>query len=100
MQITDFRFICRSAASQFLYDYISSFHHILQIFPGNAGKTDTVKNSLKEFVSAQFIRIQPTGYHGYKVLRVEVYGILLTKGIYETKVDPQEVITKGLISIY
>ncbi|CAH3116195.1 unnamed protein product [Pocillopora meandrina] len=48
-------------------------------FPGNSGKTDTVKNSLKEFASAKFIRFLPTKYNRFKVLRVEAYGILFTK---------------------
>ncbi|XP_066015608.1 receptor-type tyrosine-protein phosphatase F isoform X2 [Pocillopora verrucosa] len=48
-------------------------------FPGNSGKTDTVKNSLKEFASAKFIRFLPTKYKKFKVLRVEAYGILLSK---------------------
>nr|XP_058953353.1 uncharacterized protein LOC131780773 [Pocillopora verrucosa] len=48
-------------------------------FPGNTGKTDTVKNSLKEFASAKFIRFLPTKYNKFKVLRVEAYGILFTK---------------------
>ena len=55
---------------------------VLQAFPGNSGKTDTVKNSLKEFASARFIRFLPTKYNKYKVLRVEAYGILFSKGIY------------------
>ena len=41
-----------------------------------------MKNSLKEFASAKFIRFLPTKYNKFKVLRVEAYGILLTKGIY------------------
>ena len=57
-------------------------YHIKQVFPGNAGKTDTVKNSLKEFVSAKFIRIQPKAYFGWKALRVEFFGVLLTEGIF------------------
>ncbi|XP_066015596.1 protein sidekick-1-like isoform X3 [Pocillopora verrucosa] len=48
-------------------------------FPGNSGKTDTVKNSLKEFASAKFIRFLPTKYNRFKALRVEAYGILFTK---------------------
>ena len=55
---------------------------VSQAFPGNSGKTDTVKNSLEEFASAKFIRFLPTKYNRFKVLRVEAYGILLTKGIY------------------
>ncbi|XP_022808475.1 receptor-type tyrosine-protein phosphatase F-like [Stylophora pistillata] len=50
-----------------------------KVFTGNSGKTDKRKNSLKEFASAKFIRFLPTSYHGFKVLRVEAYGILLTK---------------------
>ena len=41
-----------------------------------------MKNSLKEFASAKFIRFLPTKYNRFKVLRVEAYGILFTKGIY------------------
>ncbi|XP_066015620.1 tyrosine-protein phosphatase Lar-like isoform X2 [Pocillopora verrucosa] len=48
-------------------------------FPGNSGKTDTVKNSLKKFASAKFIRFLPTKYNRWKALRVEAYGILLSK---------------------
>ena len=41
-----------------------------------------MKNSLKEFASAKFIRFLPTKYNKFKVLRVEAYGILFTKGIF------------------
>ncbi|XP_022777535.1 netrin receptor DCC-like, partial [Stylophora pistillata] len=50
-----------------------------KVFTGNSGKTDTRKNSLKEFASAKFIHFLPTSYHNFKVLRVEAYGILLSK---------------------
>ena len=52
----------------------------LQVFHGNSERNDIVKHSLKEFASARFIRFQPTDYSRYKVLRVEVYGILVTSG--------------------
>ena len=41
-----------------------------------------MKNSVKEFASAKFIRFLPTKYNKFKVLRVEAYGILFSKGIY------------------
>ena len=56
------------------------FQIILQVFDGNTGKLDTVNNSLDEFASARFIRFQPTSYFGYKALRVEVYGALMSAG--------------------
>ena len=56
--------------------------HKLQVFPGNKDRNSIITNSLEEFASAKFIRFQPTAYSGYKGLRVEVYGILLSKGIY------------------
>ncbi|PFX12512.1 Receptor-type tyrosine-protein phosphatase F, partial [Stylophora pistillata] len=52
---------------------------IEKLFPGNSNRDSIVKNSLQEFVSAKFIRFQPTQRKVWKVLRVEVYGILLTK---------------------
>ena len=55
------------------------FQIILQVFDGNSGKNDIVKNSLKEFACARFIRFQPTAYRAYKVLRVEVYGALVSE---------------------
>ena len=63
----------------------SKFYHfmfqiILQVFDGNSGKNDIVKNSLEEFAIARFIRFQPTSYSGYKSLRVEVYGTLVSAG--------------------
>ena len=51
------------------------FQIILQVFDGNTGKLDTVKNSLKEFASARFIRFQPMAFNNYKALRVEVFGV-------------------------
>ncbi|XP_022783170.1 uncharacterized protein LOC111323973 [Stylophora pistillata] len=54
-------------------------NNIDKVFRGNSGKTDTVKNSLEEFASTKFIRFQPTAYHKYKALRVEVYGVPLTR---------------------
>ena len=49
---------------------------------GNSNQNGIVKNNLQEFESAKFIRFKPTAYSGFKALRVEVYEILLTKGIY------------------
>ena len=49
---------------------------------GNSNQNGIVKNNLQEFECAKFIRFKPTAYSGFKALRVEVYGILLTKGIY------------------
>ncbi|XP_022777987.1 uncharacterized protein LOC111319496, partial [Stylophora pistillata] len=50
-----------------------------KVFAGNSDRNSVVKNSLQDFASAKFIRFQPIAYRGYKSLRVEVYGILLTK---------------------
>ena len=57
-------------------------HHKPQVFPGNSNQNGIVKNSLQEVAIAKFIRFQPTTYRNFKGLRVEVYGIILTKGIY------------------
>ena len=54
---------------------------ILQVFNGNSGRDDIVKHSLKEYASARFIRFQPTTYSGHKALRVEVFGVLVSRGI-------------------
>ena len=56
------------------------FQIILQVFDGNTGKLDTVKNSLDEFASARFIRFQPIAFNNYKALRVEVFGALVSAG--------------------
>ena len=53
----------------------------LQVFPGNSNQRDIIKNNLREFASGKLIRFQPTAYYSFKALMVEVYGILLTKGI-------------------
>ena len=53
----------------------------MQIFRGNSNNYGTEKNNLRDFASAEFIRFQPTGYSGFKALRVEAYGMPLTKGI-------------------
>ena len=63
----------------------SKFYHfmfqiILQVFDGNSGKHDIVKNSLEVFASARFIRFQPTAFNNFKCLRVEVYGALVSAG--------------------
>ncbi|XP_022808474.1 uncharacterized protein LOC111345455 [Stylophora pistillata] len=50
-----------------------------KVFTGNANRNTIKKNSLQEFASTKFIRFWPTAYHNWKVLRVEVYGVLLTK---------------------
>ena len=44
------------------------------------GRKDIVKHSLGEYALARFIRFVPTEYYGYKALRVEVYGVLLSTG--------------------
>ena len=54
---------------------------ILQVFNGNSGRNDIVKHSLKEYASARFIRFQPTTYSGHRALRVEVFGVLVSRGI-------------------
>ena len=64
------------------YNFI--FQIMLQVFDGNSGKHDIVKNSLEVFASARFIRFQPTSYSGFKTLRVEVYGALVSAGNYFT----------------
>ena len=51
------------------------------MFNGNSGRNDIVKHSLKEYASARFIRFQPTTYSGHKALRVEVFGVLVSRGI-------------------
>ncbi|XP_022806637.1 uncharacterized protein LOC111343720 [Stylophora pistillata] len=48
-------------------------------FPGNTDRNSIIKNSLQDFSSAKYIRFQPVSYNAWKVLRVEVYGILLSK---------------------
>ena len=60
--------------------YRFMFQIVLQVFDGNSEKNDSVKNSLEEFASARFIRFQPTEFHDYKALRVEVYGALVSAG--------------------
>ncbi|CAH3169050.1 unnamed protein product, partial [Pocillopora meandrina] len=49
-----------------------------KVFNGNSGRNDIVKHGLREYTLARFIRFVPTDYHGYKTLRVEVYGVLLS----------------------
>ncbi|XP_022806638.1 uncharacterized protein LOC111343721 [Stylophora pistillata] len=51
----------------------------VKVFPGNTDKDSIVKNSLNESSSARYIRLVPTQQHRHKILRVEVYGILLSK---------------------
>ena len=63
----------------------SKFYHfmlqiILQVFDGNSGIHDIVKNSLEVFASARYIRFQPTAFNAFKCLRVEVYGALVSAG--------------------
>ena len=41
---------------------------------------------------ARFIRFVPTDYHGYKTLRVEVYGVLLSTGTNSIFSVPQIII--------
>ena len=53
----------------------------MQIFRGNSNNYGIQKNNLQDFASAKFIRFQPTGYSGFKALRVEAFGMPLTKGI-------------------
>ena len=54
----------------------------LQIFNANDGRNDIVKHSLVGLIRAKFIRFQPTATTTEKALRVEVYGILTTTGIF------------------
>ena len=58
------------------------FQIILQVFDGNSGKHDIVKNHLEVFASARFIRFQPTEFNNFKCLRVEVFGALVSPGNY------------------
>ena len=60
--------------------YRFMFQIILQVFDGNSGKHDIVKNSLEEYASARFIRFQPTAFNIHKPLRVEVFGALVSAG--------------------
>ena len=76
------------------------FQIILQVFYGNSGKNDVVKNSLEEFASARFIRFQPTAFSGYKALRVEVFGALLSAGNYFTSSYREYIIYNFLIYMY
>ena len=64
------------------FDTTLHFYNKLQVFPGNVDQNNITKNSLKEFSSAKFIRFQPIAYNSWKALRVEVYGIVPTKGIF------------------
>ena len=64
------------------FDTMLHFYNKLQVFLGNVDQNNITKNSLKEFSSAKFIRFQPTAYNSRKALRVEVYGIAPTKGIF------------------
>ena len=57
-----------------------------------------MKNSLKEFASAKFIRFLPTKYNVFKVLRVEAYGILFTKGSYLFSFLPLRLQTEVMIA--
>ena len=52
-----------------------------QVFNGPSGRNDIVKHNLKEIARARFIRFQPVKYKSRKALRVEVYGILMSRGI-------------------
>ena len=53
----------------------------MQVFRGNSNNYGIQENHLQDFASAKFIRFQPIGYSGFKALRVEAFGMLLTKGI-------------------
>ena len=76
------------------------FQIILQVFDGNSGKHDIVKNSLEEFASARFIRFQPTAFHSYKSLRVEVYGAHVSAGDSFTSSCRQQIIYNFLMYMY
>ena len=51
------------------------------MFNGNSGRNDIVKHNLKEYASARLIRFWPATYSGHKALRVEVFGVLVSRGI-------------------
>ncbi|RMX56301.1 hypothetical protein pdam_00021644 [Pocillopora damicornis] len=53
-------------------------NNVNKIFSGNSGRHDIVKHSLRN-VRARFIRFQPVKFVGNKALRVEVYGVLISR---------------------
>ncbi|PFX14395.1 Receptor-type tyrosine-protein phosphatase F [Stylophora pistillata] len=53
-------------------------NNVDKIFNGNSGRSDIVKHKLRA-VRARFIRFQPVKFQRRKVLRVEVYGVLISK---------------------
>ena len=69
------------------------FQIILQVFDGNSGKDDIVKNSLEEFASARFIRFQPTEFMHFKCLRVEVFGALVSAGNFSLPLKENRLFT-------
>ncbi|XP_022810231.1 receptor-type tyrosine-protein phosphatase F-like [Stylophora pistillata] len=53
-------------------------NNVDKVFGGNSGRNDIVKHNLKD-VRARFIRFQPVKFQRRKALRVEVYGVLISK---------------------
>ncbi|PFX14396.1 Receptor-type tyrosine-protein phosphatase delta [Stylophora pistillata] len=53
-------------------------NNVDKIFSGNSGRHDIVKHNLKD-MRARFIRFQPVNFKRKKALRVEVYGVLISK---------------------
>ncbi|PFX14896.1 Tyrosine-protein phosphatase Lar, partial [Stylophora pistillata] len=60
--------------------YVYKENNALKVFNGNSGRNDIVKHDLRKYALARFIRFMPTEYYGWKALRVEVYGMLLSAG--------------------
>ena len=46
-----------------------------QVFPGNRDRTNIVKNVLKNYVKARFVRFYINSYVGFPCLRVEILGL-------------------------
>ena len=53
---------------------------LLQIFNANSGRGDIVKDNLLEIELARFIRFRPLEYSRGIGLRVELYGVIATRG--------------------
>ncbi|XP_022807816.1 uncharacterized protein LOC111344820 [Stylophora pistillata] len=53
-------------------------NNVDKVFSGNSGRHDIVKHNLRD-VRARFIRFQPVKFQRRKALRVEVYGVLISK---------------------
>ncbi|XP_022778132.1 protein sidekick-1-like, partial [Stylophora pistillata] len=58
--------------------YVYKENNAEKVFNGYSGRNDIMKHGLREYTLARFIRFIPIAYHVHKVLRVEVYGVLLS----------------------